>query len=579
MNLFIMKKKKYQFDFLFDKFMYLLIFIPFIIITFKANIDLTEAGYTLDMDERLTFYKVKEILHPKGIYDFFINISFGGDLRYGRLLWNLTAIISYFPERIFGPAGQIFASREILVLLQILSGLFLSFLLNKKFLRYLFLISYLCIPYTSYFNSLPKPEPLAIFFLVLFMYISNFKNYSYGWHFLLIGAIVGMKISFVFFGIIVFVFHVILNKESKPNELIKGILFVIVGFTVINPIFAVIFLPMIILYLGKHFAYNYLRIINILIFCAYYLFNFQNISKLISFYIESTILNTSFLGDNSNISWKDWILFFHQEYLLKINTIYLILFILVYVGLMLKLFTSAHISLKDKFILVITNIAFASLFFPPIFTTQRLWGHYLYPGYIFLLFLTFLIIDYIFIIKKNFKRSLFIYFLYCHFIISIVIFDIQNVVAEYREYNILGSRTKSQEYETNKKSLDITTDYAGNLAKTLERDIIIDYSPRLFYLENNIAYRVNLYYGPYLNFSSFPDVIVIDESYTPQNRNISSELNDFDLYSQSFSLFHEYVVSLPKIKNCKYQYCYKISIVLPNRALLLERYVNPSRLN
>ena len=295
--------------------------------------------------------------------------------------------------------------------------------------------------------------------------------------------------------------------------------------------------------------------------------------------MESTILNTSFLGDNSNISWKDWILFFHQEYLLKINIIYLILFILVYMGLMLKLFTSTHVSRKHKFILVITNIAFASLFFPPIFTSQRLWGHYLYPGFIFLLFLTFLIIDYIIRNKKNFKKNPFIYFLYCHFIILIIIFDFHNIVVEYREYNLLGSRTKSQEYETNKESLEITTDYVGNLAKTLGRDIIIDYSPRLFYLENNTSFRVNLYYGPYLNFSSFPDVIVIDENYTPQNRNISSELNDFDLYSQSFSQFHEYVVLHPKIKNCNHQYCYKISVVLPNSALLLERYSNPGRLN
>jgi hypothetical protein len=73
--------------------------------------DLTQNAYWLFMDERLSFDGIQKIYHPTSFKKFIDSIIFGLDLRYGRLFWNINALLSYVPYLLFGNQGQIIATR------------------------------------------------------------------------------------------------------------------------------------------------------------------------------------------------------------------------------------------------------------------------------------------------------------------------------------------------------------------------------------------------------------------------------------------------------------------------------------
>ena len=77
----------------------------------RANSDLAAGRFALFMDEGMVFDGVSKILHPASLRDFAFAIVNGGDQRYGRSLWNLTALVAYLPERIWGDTGLIIAER------------------------------------------------------------------------------------------------------------------------------------------------------------------------------------------------------------------------------------------------------------------------------------------------------------------------------------------------------------------------------------------------------------------------------------------------------------------------------------
>ncbi|MCF8340034.1 MAG: hypothetical protein K9I82_03585 [Chitinophagaceae bacterium] len=78
---------------------------------FFAVTDLSKNAYWLFMDERISYDGILKIYRPTSFQSFLDSIFFGGDLRYGRLFWNLNALISYIPYLIFGEHGQIIATR------------------------------------------------------------------------------------------------------------------------------------------------------------------------------------------------------------------------------------------------------------------------------------------------------------------------------------------------------------------------------------------------------------------------------------------------------------------------------------
>ena len=136
-----------------------------------ANMDLASGRFALFMDERITFDGVKNILHPEGVKSFILSVVDGGDHRYGRSLWNSIAIFAAVPERLFGDLGQIVSARLLQYFLIVASIVVITFgILRSWLLRFVLITALLSVPFTAYYSTMPKPEPLQLFFLALFTY-------------------------------------------------------------------------------------------------------------------------------------------------------------------------------------------------------------------------------------------------------------------------------------------------------------------------------------------------------------------------------------------------------------------------
>jgi hypothetical protein len=198
----------------------------------------------LFIDEQITFYPVIKILNPSGLDEWLWLISDGGDYRYGRLLWNAIALFAVIPAKLLGEAGQIIASREAGVACLLLSYLLLTYtFIQKPAIRFIALLTLISLPYSSYYMSMPKPEPIMLLCAALFLYFYKRNDLSLGrpyWIFL--GMAFGAKISFLLPLLALLGASLIIQINSKKmltisSEFCSTIIYLMLGFSISNPFF------------------------------------------------------------------------------------------------------------------------------------------------------------------------------------------------------------------------------------------------------------------------------------------------------------------------------------------------------
>jgi hypothetical protein len=233
-------KNRVSSDLLWGLLSALLIFGVFIL-TLWGNSNNLDPRY-LFIDEQITFYPVAKILNPSGLDEFLWLVSDGSDYRYGRILWNAIALISAIPTELFGIAGQIVAARELGVVLLLSSYVLLIFgFIKTPSVRFFALLILISLPYNSYYMSMPKPEPLMVFAISLFLFLNSRNYFSPGspsW--ILIGIAFGAKISFIIPAVILFsasVINDLLAKKYSLTGYLASILFILTGFVIANPYF------------------------------------------------------------------------------------------------------------------------------------------------------------------------------------------------------------------------------------------------------------------------------------------------------------------------------------------------------
>ena len=183
-----------------DKFLGIVLIASALVITLyfttKANLDLTQERYALFMDEQITFDGVKKLLHPESSLAFMDTVIDGEDHRYGRILWNVSALFSFLPEKIGGVSGQIIATRFTQAIIQLLAyGLLVFTFIQFWTLRGLALLLLIALPYTAYFATMPKPEPIQLFSLALFLACSARNQFRFGYYWIFLGLAFGAKVS------------------------------------------------------------------------------------------------------------------------------------------------------------------------------------------------------------------------------------------------------------------------------------------------------------------------------------------------------------------------------------------------
>jgi hypothetical protein len=380
-----------------------------LIITSYANSDLTVGRFALFMDERIIYDGVEKILHPTGFKNFLWAIFDGDDHRYGRILWNVSAFFAFIPEILFEGAGQIYSTRMTQVIILISAFILLSLTFIKHwFFRFVLLASLFAMPFTNYYMTMPKPEPLQMLFLSVFLYYFNKTSMKMGnpvWIF--IGIAFGVKISilpvifiFLFFACIKYSYNH--NIKNLPYHIIKTIGYILIGLAIAIPILApniilsfLIYKVMdkLILDMGKKYRWLVSGLIIVLIimlnfFVSFILYN-NHVSTGLFKWGVSTILNTGHGADAIDIGFVDWSLYFIYDWMQTP-----IFISLLFIGVCSFLITFQLIQVFDDIksnnytryflpiILAYSGLALNLLIFIGV---HRLWGLYLFLGSVLIL--------------------------------------------------------------------------------------------------------------------------------------------------------------------------------------------------
>lgn len=317
-----------------------------------SNIDTIIAGH----DEYIAVKEVYSILHPLSIKHFFLAIIAGDVIYYGRLMFYVDALFAYIPFKIWGVAGMVYTVRMVHSLFMLVSLLLLSATFLKDTLqRILFLLGSMALYYSLYFVMMPKPEPMQLFFLALFLYYFKKRDWTFGWHFIWLGIAFGLKFNVllllpVLFGI-PFYSRPEGNLVFSKEKIIKGLKslgILIIGIVIAIPCLALS--PLKPIYMKNYLHETFGGTEK----------SYDDLSLTISDWIEKG-LGGSYLGH--------WLL----GYLFM--TLALAVFVYGIYNMIRK---------RNSVYLLILSIGMI-LTWAIMIKTKRLWPHYIWTGYIFML--------------------------------------------------------------------------------------------------------------------------------------------------------------------------------------------------
>lgn len=576
-------------------FAFIAIILFYLILSYKANIDLTAGRFVLFMDERITFDGVRNILHPSGILDWIVSVVHGGDHRYGRSLWNSLAVFAFVPEYLWGESGQIISSRMAQVVI-LLSGYFIltMSLLRNWFLRFILMTVLLSIPFTAYYMSMPKPEPLQIFFIAVFLFFYKKNNLSLNasyWVYL--GLAFGTKFStlplipvFLFFA-----YNGDFNRKSVAvyfeNALI-ALFWFLLGLSLAVPILAGHILCSIILYvfvlkvtpkLRKrfNFSYNYSLImlisgLNVLLAVALYQLG---VKSGLTTWVGSTLLNTAHGSDRPEVWFGSWVHYLITDWLVAppVLSVVLIWLLLIYFLFTLVYDTRQHswgMSVEKKFSAAVVMAGLA-LNLAIMFAAHRLWGMYLFPGTVLMVAGLFMLLHQTFDEYRGNPQGLrdnpLAYLAYI--VLPLIFFTVSfwwmpSSISEYRE---LASRTDSEEYRSQYQSYVKITRFLNSHSKAGEERLMVLADPNLFLPESNSEYQIKEFWGPFTQWSERPDVIIFSARHTEKRIAVPENVPEYTSFLIERDGYKEYVVDHGEV--CRDTLCYRKSAKLPDGGVIL----------
>lgn len=398
---------------------FLLIGIIFFAFSIYANINLIHPLETY-IDEQVTFKGVDRILRADSASQFWWEISNGGDLRYGRILWYTLAAVGYIPFSIWSIEGIILTGRLISAsfLISAYALLTITFISNWRLRIPCFLIL-LSLPFSSYFSTIPKPEPFALLSLGIFLLLAKKNSLVLNKpYWIWLGIAFGCKISFLPALVILLISAAWINNLSAVNKrhqcelLLKNIVYLYVGFCIAMPIFIT---PSMIVLIMLFFIYLILRT-----------FLNKNLSFVLSLFVVAAIITVPALRDllpfnlgirsaieeyiyatfykinkgfNSTeiYSSLDWLSYFIKSWTFSpsfIAQIILIIMGLLFTTMLFNVPASSGTRAIKAQLLIPLAIGLLLSANPIFAVTNRLWGMYLLPGFVFLVIACFSYTDF-----------------------------------------------------------------------------------------------------------------------------------------------------------------------------------------
>lgn len=527
--------------------------------TIKANSDLLQGGYALFMDEHLTFDGVRKILHPDSFPMFIDQVIDGKDHRYGRILWNVSSLISAIPERVWGESGQIFATRMTQSIIQLSAFIILAFtFLRSWILRGLALWALVTLPHTPYYATMPKPEPLQLLFLTIFLALASKHSFRFGYYWLFLGLAFGTKIS-VLTAFPLLILLGLLQQFSNPDwvdfpvsraaqnhlrtffklSLVSYGLYQIAYGYVNQQLIALgiglIFIccPFLIRFLEGHSSLT--RPLAWLKTFGVFILGFGIAVPVVLFKIPQgvktwygwTFESTSHSLDDESNSFNTWIQYILSDW--TTAPAYLLIGLLILSGVIITIWIflslSSNLSVSNKFSLrlnsLISNykgifliLVSMSLFAPILLLVKRIWGFYLHIGVVILIIAILSIIESLLISKqsKPYLRSLGLGLGLLFLILQGYITFFHALSSMVNQFNNLAQRSSTPEFQQKQTEYSYLVDFFDQVASVAGKSLKIAYDPYLFLPDSTDKWEITRFWGPFRDWSTEPDLVVIDLS-------------------------------------------------------------------
>ena len=561
---------------------FLIFYIPLLI---SANTDLIDGRFALFMDERITFDGVQRIITPGGFTEFLLAVFDGGDHRYGRSLWNSLAIVSIIPNNLLGEGGQIVASRMLQIILILASYSIISFgLLQSWILRFTLLVVVLLIPFSTYFMTIPKPEPLQLLFISIFFYFYIKSSTGFSWYWVFLGLAFGTKISLLpILPLFVILSLIVSSKWSTSLVSIKSVSTAVFAFSLGLSIAVPILLPFVLLCstgcygIHRFYMQNILKksIITIFTF-GYFCLVFYICMGPIKTWLSSTILSTTHGSDRASINILSWFEFFVDHWMVSpyyINIIFLSLIVLYLILQSIDLMSKKSFFVSDKTTAMVILIAGIFLNLTIMLFTNRLWGLYLFTGSIIAIFGMLILIDKDISDEPSADEGCIFYI--TRYLGYLIIFMLQfiaiyywlpNVVNELRQYSV---RTSKSEYLQQYSSYQEYSTFLEHYVSDSDQPLFAMFSPWLFPPLSNDRYEIVEFYGPFNDWHKEPDIIIFAKINTLTGGTWSKDSPLYENFLKSRENYQIHVIE--KNDTCLKSPCYQREMILPNGGELLTK--------
>lgn len=458
----------------------------------QANWDAADLLPALFMDELVTHNEVERIQNADNI-NTYLDTVVGRDQRYGRTHWYLAYVASTAGEAVLGVQGQVFFTRMAFAMTLVAGICLLSItFLRSTPLRLLSIVIALATPFSSYFATMPKPEPILLFCLSVYFLLSFKRGQYLGLSFIWLGLAYGTKIS-ALPAVLVLLCYCALRSalESKNAQIWATQIATSVGAFVVGALAAV---PVII---------------------AKGLEGWK-------IHLQGTWLNRTHGTDSTDVGPTEWLRYIQQDAFFgngPVTWVVLTVFVVTITGVAIlavegfkndptlnrlrKTLVSREAEILVLFIVALSFIA------PILISVQRIWGFYLFGGVAMLTIAALAAGEHFFFRKTNKRIRL---GMAAALMIASSIAVYAGGTHSKNKFDRMAARSDGQAYKENALIYNEIVSLAAAL-KPLSSDgsAVVYFDPRLWRPQNDAGVTFKPIWVPFNNWKAKSELVVLKD--------------------------------------------------------------------
>lgn len=545
----------------------------------------------LDMDERIIFSGISQILYPSNFSSLLHALFDGGDLRYGRAYWNVPAVLAAIPTYLAGDQGTILTTRLVSQTSLFLGYLNIALVLRPLGPKRVFgcLLTLLLLPSTAYLATMPKAEALMILALAIILRRAVHLGELDSKSFVILGFAWGLKISLLPIVVTLLVLSLLASKRKQGDvlqALIQGmnaVLAILTGWILCTPMTANFLWPGMLSIgiswlltrklINQHGNRMFLltsAILTVGMVASVITVSYRRSSDSLDRWLQWTVFNTSHGQDSSSVTYLTWLKFIGTEYLnfLPVSQVIVVGSLVV---LSIALIMGWLGKSKMSNIMLPTSVAGLILVLPVILEVKRLWGYYLHIG--LALIVVGMFGSFVFKRSSSAQANKLINSCRIALYVSMVIL-LSNLGLNYLQTSAsrLDSRKIQIESRLTSDSEIRSAILADSGLRTEPSSVALD--PLFLQLPPDSRYEASNFWGPFTDWNTHFDFVVLDEIHLPAElrENRDSRSNSGDPQTKSHADNNDNIMMHVGVnQECEMTPCYRIVKRLSSGGVVLQR--------